>query len=340
MGRTASFALVISLASTAADAADPIPVNPDNFVRAESDLYIGRLVKEAGGIGRLLHHREPASIENQTIVRLNRDTLYSFAIFDLEAGPATITLPDAGGRFMSLQIINEDQYTPNVFYGPGSHTLKRGEVGTRYVVAGVRTLVDPSDRKDVEAVHALQDQIKVEQPGGPGKFEAPNWDQSSQTKVRDALLVLSSTMSGFSQAFGSKDEVNPVHYLIGAAAGWGGNPDKDAKYISVTPAKNDGKTVYKLDVPGDVPVDGFWSVSRYNAKGYYTPNKLNAYSVNNLTAKKGADGSVSIQFGGCENNMPNCLPIDPGWNYTVRLYRPRAAILDGSWSFPEPRAVQ
>ena len=78
-----------------------------------------------------------------------------------------------------------------------------------------------------------------------------------------------------------------------------------------------------------MPVDGFWSVSVYNAAGYYEPNKYNAYSLNNITAKKGADGSVAIQFGGCDGKIPNCLPIMKGWNYLVRLYRPRAEILDG-----------
>jgi len=39
--------------------------------------------------------------------------------------------------------------------------------------------------------------------------------------------------------------------------------------------------------------------------------------------------------GGCTSGVANCLPIVSGWNYTVRLYRPRAAILDGSWTFPE-----
>ena len=112
MGRTASFALVISLASTAADAADPIPVNPDNFVRAESDLYIGRLVKEAGGIGRLLHHREPASIENQTIVRLNRDTLYSFAIFDLDASHHRADGPDLEPLQRGLQVADQHLHEP------------------------------------------------------------------------------------------------------------------------------------------------------------------------------------------------------------------------------------
>ena len=51
-----------------------------------------------------------------------------------------------------------------------------------------------------------------------------------------------------------------MRYLIGSAAAWGGNPDKDALYLNVTPNQNDGKTIYKLDV-NNVPVDGFWSIS-------------------------------------------------------------------------------
>ena len=39
--------------------------------------------------------------------------------------------------------------------------------------------------------------------------------------------------------------------------------------------------------------------------------------------KTNADGSIDIQFGGCEGGVPNCLPIVKGWNYMVRLYRPR-----------------
>ncbi|VVE13707.1 hypothetical protein PHO31112_02762 [Pandoraea horticolens] len=84
-----------------------------------------------------------------------------------------------------------------------------------------------------------------------------------------------------------------------------------------------------------MPVDGFWSVSVYNAEGYYEPNDLNAYSLSSITAKKGGDGTVAIQFGGCNGKIANCLPIAKGWNYMVRLYRPRAAILNGAWKFPE-----
>jgi hypothetical protein len=50
---------------------------------------------------------------------------------------------------MSMQVIDEDQYTPEVIYGTGSHTFTREKIGTRYVTLGVRILVDPADPEDI-----------------------------------------------------------------------------------------------------------------------------------------------------------------------------------------------
>jgi hypothetical protein len=158
----------------------------------------------------------------------------------------------------------------------------------------------------------------------------------SQKKVRDALIVLASTVPDTVGMFGPRDKVDPVRHLIGSATGWGGNAPKDATYVTVVPPKNDGKTIHKMTIK-DVPVDGFWSVSVYNKAGYFEKNALNAYSLNNITAKPGADGTVTIQFGGCDGKVVNCLPIMPGWNYWVRLYRPRAEIVSGTWKFPEAK---
>jgi len=81
----------------------------------------------------------------------------------------------------------------------------------------------------------------------------------------------------------------------------------------------------------------------YNEKGFFEKNELGVYSINNLTAKKETDGSVIIQFGGCDGNpdsyRDNCLPITKGWNYTVRLYRPRPEIINGKWQFPEAQPI-
>jgi hypothetical protein len=313
-----------------------VPVTADNFARAETDLYFGNAIEDAEGVGKMHHRREPMPIDKQTVIRPNRDTLYSAGVFDLDGGPVNVTLPDAGKRFRSMQVINEDHYVVgNVEYRPGTYTFDRKKVGTRYVLIALRTLVDPSNSGDVQQVQALQDATRINQKS-PGKWEVPNWDSASQKKVRDALLALGSTIPDFKSAFGSKGQVDPVRHLIGSALGWGGNPDKDATYLNVTPGRNDGTTVYRLDVK-DVPVDGFWSISLYNAEGYFQKNDANAYSVNNITGKKSADGSIAIQFGGCDGKIPNCLPIMKGWNYTVRLYRPRAEILNGKWKFPEPQ---
>jgi hypothetical protein len=299
-------------------------------------MYFSRVVDE-GGFGRFSHRRELVAIDNQPVVRANRDTLYSSAVFDLDAAPVTVTLPDAGSRFCSMMVIDEDHYVRRVTYDPGPCFLTRENIGTRFVFVAVRTLVDPLDPEDLKKVHAIQNSIQVSQENA-GSFEVPNWDATTQKRVREALFVLGSTLPDFRDAFGTKGQVDPVRRLIGSAMGWGGNPDKEAVYLNVTPERNDGVTVYQLTVR-DVPVDGFWSVSVYNAKGMFEPNPLHAYTINNLTAKRTSEGSVYIQFGGCEGENTNSLPIVKGWNYTVRLYRPRAQILTGKWNFPEPQPL-
>jgi hypothetical protein len=313
-------------------------VSVDNFIRAESDKALAGTVK-VGGFGQFHHGRDLGALDTQIVARQNRDTLYSIAVFDFDAGPVAITLPDAGARFMSMLVIDEDHYVVDVVYRPGSYSFTKEKIGTRYALIAIRILVDPANPRDIEQVNALQDALKVEQPGGPGRFEIPNWDPVTQKKVNDALAVLGETLPDWKRAAGRRGEVDPIRHLIVTATGWGLNPDEDALYLNVTPSKNDGVTVYKLTVK-DVPVDGFWSISLYDAKGYFVPNKFNAYTLNNITAKKSADGTVVIQFGGCDGQIANCLPTMPGWNYIVRLYRPRPEVLDGSWKFPQAQLVR
>jgi hypothetical protein len=145
-------------------------------------------------------------------------------------------------------------------------------------------------------------------PAGRDRGRAVRWPgqvrdaelQASQKKVRDALLVLGSTLPDFKNAFVPKSERGrPRAALDRRGGGWGGNPPKDAIHLNVTPAKNDGTTVHKLNVK-DVPVDGFWSMTVCAAQGYPQANPYNAYSLNNITAKKNDDGSFAIQFGGCD----------------------------------------
>ncbi|CAG9167907.1 hypothetical protein LMG23992_00952 [Cupriavidus laharis] len=320
----------------AAASAATVPVTADNYIRAETDTYFSAVVKR-GAFGRFVHRRAMAELDKQGVVRPNRDTLYSTAIFDLQAGPVTVTLPDAGGRYLSLQAIDQDHFTRTVIYAPGPHTFTREQMGTRYVMIAVRILANPEDAADMDAARALQDRIQVSTKGA-GSFDVPDWDPAGRNKIREALLAMNTTLSDTHRMFGTREQVDPVRHMIGTAMGWGGIPERDTFYLPITPARNDGKTVYRMTV-GKVPVDGFWSISVYNARGYFEPNSLHAYSLNNLTAKRNADGTVTVQFGDCNGQIPNCLPTMAGWNYLVRLYRARPDVLSGAWSFPQAQAV-
>ena len=316
-----------------------IKVNAFTFARAETDLYFSRLVRKNGGLNNLHHDRTPTPIEQQVVVRMNRDTLYSSSVHDLAAGSVAVTLPNStDNRFQSLQVISQDHYSPFVIY-EGGLELTRQAVGTRYVALVFRTFVNPADADDLKAAHALQDGIRVEQ-ASTGIFEVPQWDKKSQDAARKALAELQ-TLGGTAEKrrMGrNAGDVDPIAHLLATATGWGLNPREAAIYYTGYPDQNDGTTVHQM-LLRDMPVDGFWSISVYNKEGFFEKNACDAYSLNNVTARESADGSIAIQFGGCEEGIQNCLPITEGWNYSLRLYRPRQEVLDGLWIAPEPAPV-
>jgi hypothetical protein len=304
-------------------------VNVDNFARAESNRMFAAILNDSGGVNQWMHNREPTPLDHQPVIRQNRDTLYSGSIVDLADG-VVLSMPDAGARYMSAMVVSQDHYITHVIHDAGEHRLGADDVGTRYALIGIRILVDPADADDVATVNALQDRLSL-QAGSSEPFALPDYDEASFTSTRNALLELAKGVHGFKGAFGRREEVDPVHHLIGSAAGWGGLPDDEAMYINVNPGLAVGD--YELTV-GDVPVDAFWSVSVYNAAGYFEQGVPGGNSLNSVTAQPNSDGTITIHFGGGEPDRPNYLSIMDGWNYLVRLYRPRPEVVDGSWTFP------
>ncbi|VGO15425.1 hypothetical protein PDESU_04008 [Pontiella desulfatans] len=307
----------------------PVPVNVENFVRAETSAQFDRVLDMTEGINKFVHLRGPTPLDKQNVIRMNRDTLYSAAIVDISKG-ATLIVPDAGERYMSIMVVNEDHYINKVIHKPGRHRLTVKEYGTPFVNLSVRTLVNASDPDDIAKANALQNQLKIEAKSAK-PYTHPVYDERSFKETYDALLVLGKGMPDASATFGKKKNVDSIRHLLGTAWGWGGLPDEEAYYLNVEPNLPVG--AYQLTVK-DVPVDAFWSVSMYNKDGYFEPNKEESYSVNNLTGTPNEDGSFTIHFGGDPENL-NHLPITEGWNYTVRFYQPRKKILDGSWIFPK-----
>lgn len=307
-----------------------VMVAPENFKTAATHWEFTKYLPQTGGVNRFFHVREPYPVDVRVTVRPNRDTLYSMAIIDISEG-ATLIIPDMGDRYVSAMVVNEDHYVNKVYLGGGEHPLTKELFDTDYVILIMRTLVDSSDPEDVAAVNALQDQYRIE-ANSAKPFVVPNYDRDSFKDVLELGLEVARYIPDSHAMFGAKKDVDSLRHFAGSAFGWGGLPENQAAYLNIEPGLPVGE--YKIEVPTDVPVGQFWSVTVYDVEGYFAKNDLGHYSINSITGTKNEDGSTTVHLGGCDDGRVNCIPIVDGWNYAVRQYQPGASILDGSWVFP------
>ncbi|MEZ5282888.1 MAG: DUF1214 domain-containing protein [Acidimicrobiales bacterium] len=307
-------------------------VTLDDFPRAESDINFARLVDKVG-IGNFSKDPRPLEPADAVIVRQCYDFMYALGVFDL-TNPITLSLPQTD-RYLSLTAISQDHYVKLLTTQPGSYSLSEADIGTRYVWIMYRIFVNALDEADIAAVNDLQDAITVEQ-ADKGSFEIPDWSHDDLDAIRSHLAALRAWGNGPVGSFGDEGELDPVRRLLGVANGWAGIPDHHVRYVGIfNPAEY--PTHCALTV-GDVPVRDFWSITVYDADGYVQPNDAKVYSINNQTALRNPDGTITVNFGGPEG-LANRLATMPGWNAAVRLYGPSDEIRNGTWKFPMPEPV-
>jgi hypothetical protein len=292
------------------------------------------ILKRSGGINQWFHYREPTGVDNQPVIRMNRDTLYSSANLDISQG-ATVTLPDAGDRYMTVMAVNSEHYINRVFSEPGTYELTVEEQGTPFINLSARTFVDPADPHDVAEVNRLQDQLVID-ANSSNEYTHPVYDEESLNTTREALLRLGEGLPDSDHTFGKRSDVDPTRHLIGTALGWGGLPESEAYYYVETEPRERGR--YKCTF-ADVPVDGFWSVTIYNRDGYLEPNVYDSYNMNGVTAVADSKGIVTLNLAPESDGLDNHLYVMDGWNYALRLYKPQQSAIDKSWTPPMPEPV-
>ena len=105
-----------------AHAADAPKVTAGNYVRAETDVQMKGYIESYNNFGKFHYDRKPYDVENQVTVRGNRDTLYSFGVFDLTS-PLTITLSDTKERYQSLMVVNQGHSLAAAYKPRDSHPV-------------------------------------------------------------------------------------------------------------------------------------------------------------------------------------------------------------------------
>ena len=134
------------------------------------------------------------------------------------------------------------------------------------------------------------------------------------------------------------------------AIGLGANRPQDAVYPTSEGRMRTGKKysgankyVMHFDKGQLPPVNGFWSITMYDADYFFVANPLNRYTVSSRNKfKTNADGSVDLYI---QHESPgkdkesNWLPAPKDeFVLMMRLYWPKEnppSILDGSWKPPE-----
>ncbi|WP_047042142.1 DUF1254 domain-containing protein [Vibrio mexicanus] len=306
--------------------ANETEISRDNYVVAETSKYFGVTeMKSENGVNTWRHFRTPPKTEDQPIVRMNRDTIYSTAVVDTEKG-ATITLPDFGDRFTMVQFTDENHNTFDMIYTQGNETIEVPP-STKFMFVLVRTyLADINDTAEIKRLNALQDQLVITAGSTDdypiyGGYELPELVNKLEPVKREILdEIESSDVEDSEFMFGTPDYTTKIGREYGAAYGWGGATFKDNVYQY---SKNFSSTQCHQTTFEDPENVGFWSLTVYNDDGFMFNDLAN---MNNGVAEKNSDGTYTVSFG-CGENAINNIPLDglkegQKWNVLVRHYTP------------------
>ena len=311
------------------------PVTKANYAFAETEVILADYVRKiakgtcSDGVGVFFHQKTAQDPKERSILRPNFDTLYSFAVLDLNS-PATVVLPDTD-RYQILEVVDDEHWIPLISDKPGSYSLTQDSMGSRYVFAFVRTQVNMQDPEDLKQAAAVQDQIKLEQ-SEKGSFVVGHKYDMKQILALRADYNARRQPEGITSemAFGKKGQISSEMRNFGVAIGWGGLPKEGAVYPF--PKVVDSTEPQTLTLK-NVPIDprAFWSVTVYDKDGFSVGEK---YNINSAFAKKNEQGDYVIHLGG-DKSQDNYLDIYPGWNAAIRIYSPTKAYFDGSWTSPQ-----
>ena len=298
-----------------------IIVTDETFILAEADKYFAGQQHESG-LNKFHHEKSKITVETQTVVRQNRDVVYSKGLFDTKGG-FTIELPEAPyeDAYMSAMVVDENHriITGEAIYAGESLTVTPDMLSTgQHVWVVLRT--DPKDesKEAYEVVYKQQADVNITTHSSE-PYVAKGFDQETREEMRtqkEKQII----KADLTNAFGAPDDETITHFdaSILTGVGFGGFDTPDAHYkLMVAEDRSGACQVMSFKKPSLKPA-GFFSVTTYGSDGYIHADE---YALNSKDMVANADGSYTVHFG-CGEDAVNNIEVIEKWSGAIRLYLP------------------
>ena len=298
-----------------------IKVTEDNFLVAEADRYLAEQ-QELAPVNQWEHKFKLMTYLTQSVVRQNRDTLYSKSIVDVSKG-ATFSV-EKSDQYQTLHVLDSNHREIFVLYSNSDKRsitidmsdLSKGAGEHVYVI--LRTAMPNGESKEAYAVaNKLQRSAKISAKSNK-PYIPKGFNQELREATRLALEPKILTLY-FPNAFGPVGAQNITKHdaALGVGIGFGGFSTLKAHYkVLLAEDRSGACQTMTFDAP-KFKKNGFFSITTYGPDAYIHADK---YAINMSEMEQDKDGRYTVNFNckGAKNN----LEVMKDWTGALRMYRP------------------
>lgn len=305
-----------------------VVVTDKNFIHADSiRAYLKELAKTGGKVNVIRPMRELANTDNQDVIRMNADTLYTRTILDIKGGATVTTKPYAG--YQNILVLDPNHSEIAALTGAGTVKLDEKmltEGHHAYIIVRTGLLRDLPEKEMYAKAYEAQDNIAITYHSSEPYVPAVDFDFTTLDKVKYKILedfAKHPQKDVIKNGFGTLKSRDPKAAKVVIAIGWGGLSGKSAVYSSFTASgEHFSYTFKKPNLRYDNK--GFFSFTVYNENGYIATMK---YALNSDDMVPNKDGSYTVNFlasGEPAKGLKNIIRTPRGkyWTGILRCYYP------------------
>jgi hypothetical protein len=292
-----------------------VVIPPKNFIHADSTrAFFKEIDQSKGKVNIVRPVRVLINADNQDVIRMNRDTLYTRVVLDVKGGASITTKEYAGYQNINVIDVNHSQIASLTGHG----TIKLDESMLTeghhvYVIVRTGLLRKLSEKKMMAKAHKAQDNVSVSFKSSEPFVPSVNYDFSTLDVIKYKILkefALKPKKDVPKNGLGTLKDRDPESAKVVVAIGWGALSGIDAAYSAFTGFKE--RVSFTITDKPNANETGFISITIYNAVGYIAT--IN-YAINSDDMIPNKDGSYTITF------LASGEPVKKGEKNIVRTPR-------------------